>query len=59
VKAGQVTESLVSSVDIAPSFLAAAGLKVGGSYEGENFIPVLTNSKKKIRNFAFAEESLA
>ena len=56
VKAGQVTESLVSSVDIAPSFLAAAGLKVGGSYEGENFIPVLTNSKKKIRNFAFAED---
>jgi N-sulfoglucosamine sulfohydrolase len=56
VKAGQISQSLVSSVDIAPSFLAVAGLKAGPTFEGENFIPVLTNPQKTVRQYAFAED---
>ena len=56
VKADQVSRSLVSSVDIAPSFLAAAGIKAGKSFEGKNFLPVLTDRSYQIREYAFAED---
>jgi N-sulfoglucosamine sulfohydrolase len=56
VAAGQVSQSLVSSVDIAPSFLAAAGLTAGESFEGYNFLPVLSDAGYQVRDYAFAED---
>jgi N-acetylglucosamine-6-sulfatase len=44
-KGGQVCDRVVANIDIAPSILAAAGLKAPGNFQGMNFPPLLTNSE--------------
>ena len=56
IKAGQKTKSLVSSVDIAPTFLKLAGLTPGKTYEGVDFAPILVDPTAPARNYAFAED---
>jgi len=55
VKPGSVSNSLVSSVDIAPTFLEAAGLRAGPSFQGNSLVPTLRNPKAVIRDEVFAE----
>jgi N-sulfoglucosamine sulfohydrolase len=55
IKPGSVSDSLVSSVDIAPTFLAVANLKAGPSFQGKSIVPVLNNPKAVIRETVFAE----
>jgi arylsulfatase A-like enzyme len=57
IAAGAVTESLVSSVDIAPTFLQLAG-STSDSFESEgvSFAETLTDPTKANRQFAFAED---
>jgi arylsulfatase A-like enzyme len=57
VAAGGVSRSLVSSIDIAPTFLRIAGLEVVESYQGENFLPILRNPGAGVRQFVFAEQN--
>ncbi len=54
VQAGETTRALVSSVDIASTFVELAG----GSFdsEGKSFLPVLKNPQLGHREFAFAED---
>lgn len=53
----QRTKSLVSAVDIAPTFLALAGLSSDvQALPGEDFSPTLANPGLPIRQFAFAED---
>ncbi len=57
VEPGSRTDSLVSSVDIAPTFLELAGLKPGPTIQGKSFAAVLPDPKATIREFAFAERN--
>jgi N-sulfoglucosamine sulfohydrolase len=54
-KAGRTVEDLVSSIDMAPTYLEAAGLPVHPQMVGHSLVPVLTSEKSGIvdpqRNF--------
>ncbi len=56
VSAGSHTQSLVSTVDIAPTLVHVAGIKPLDSYEGANFLPVLRNPEVETRFYAFGED---
>ncbi len=57
ITAGSVTDSLVSSVDIAPTFLELAGLQPTSiACEGISFAQTLTDPVKAHRQYAFAED---
>jgi arylsulfatase A-like enzyme len=56
VKAGSVSPSLVSSVDIAPTFLELAGVQAGPTFQGVSFVPVLREPASSVRAHAFAED---
>ena len=51
------TKSLASSIDIAPTILDFAGIRVGNNYQGKSFRELLKNPKKSFRNFVFAEHN--
>jgi len=56
VNAGSTTNSLVSSVDIAPTLLDVAGLQIPGGFEGVSFLSILENPERKVREHVFAED---
>ena len=56
IKAGSVNENLISSVDLAPSFLKAAGLEPLADFEGVDFLPALTEEMPQIREEIYAED---
>lgn len=49
--------SLVSTVDIAPTVIALAGLPNSPEFQGKSFAPILENTQKSIRNYVFAEHN--
>lgn len=55
VKAGTVCERLVSTVDIAPTFIKLAGLPGNKSFEGKDFGPLLANPQRPVRDYIYAE----
>jgi arylsulfatase A-like enzyme len=57
VKAGSICESLVSSVDIAPTIVELAGGKPLESFQGRSFAPLLRDPKQTIRKFVFSEHN--
>lgn len=57
VEAGQTTDSLISAVDIGPSFLAAAGLTASDAMVGVSMLPVLEDPAAVVREYAFAEDN--
>ncbi len=57
VAAGTRCEGLVSSIDIAPTFLALAGLTPGPTFQGKDFSPLLRDPKATIRRYVFAEHN--
>lgn len=57
VKAGSSTRSLVSAIDLAPTFLTMAEVKPGETFQGQSFLPVLEDPKAKIREVVFAEQN--
>ncbi len=56
VKAGSVSESLVSAVDIAPTFLHLAGLDPLPTFAGKDFSPILRNPSAQTRDLIIAED---
>ncbi len=52
-----VSESIVSSVDIAPTILQIAGLMPLPSFQGKSFLPILEDPKAETRRYAFAEHN--
>ncbi len=56
VEAGTETKSLVSAVDIAPTFLDLAGLPAVSSFVGVSFLPTLKDPATSVRDFVFAED---
>ena len=58
VEAGSVSKSLVSAIDIAPTFLELAGIKKPGTtFQGTSFLQILSNPDATIRDFVFAEQN--
>jgi N-sulfoglucosamine sulfohydrolase len=55
VNPGTVTSSLVSVVDIAPTFLQLAGVEPGDNFAGEDFSPILRNPEEEVREYIFAQ----
>ncbi|MCX6327238.1 MAG: sulfatase [Bacteroidia bacterium] len=53
----RVCQSLVSSIDIAPTLLALASAKIPESVQGVSFKSLLDNPGKSFRNFVFAEHN--
>jgi len=56
VQAGAVTDALVSSLDIAPTFLQLAGLEVGSNFLGKDFSKILQDTSAAINDYVFAED---
>jgi len=52
---GTVSDALISGVDLAPTILAAAGLKPAAGMTGVSFLPALLGNPFRGREFAFAE----
>ena len=56
VAAGQTTDALASTVDIATSFVELAGGNTPFSSESKSFVSVLRDSNQSYRDFAFGED---
>lgn len=56
IAAGSSSTSLVSSVDIAPTFLALAGLESPAVFEGMDFRPILQHPETNIQDQIYAED---
>lgn len=57
IPAGTTTAALVSSVDIAPTFLDLAGLPIGETFMGNSFKQVLLKPRQAFREYAFSEHN--
>jgi N-sulfoglucosamine sulfohydrolase len=55
VKPGTATAELISGEDLAPTFLAAAGVEVPKEMSGVNFLPLLKGEKFSPREYVFAQ----
>ena len=55
VKAGSVTDAMVEYVDIAPTFIDAAGGSREAAIDGMSFVPVLTGETNGHKRFVFGE----
>ena len=55
VKAGSVTDAMVEYVDIAPTFINAAGGTPEAAIDGRSFVPVLTGETDTHKRFVFGE----
>jgi N-sulfoglucosamine sulfohydrolase len=56
-KQGVVSNSLLSSIDIAPTILELAGLDVSESFQGISITPLLDKPKASVRDYVFAEHN--
>lgn len=56
VAAGSVSKSLVSAVDIAPTFLDLARVPAVSTFAGVSFVQTLKDPRKAVREFVFAED---
>ena len=57
LKGGLVAGAMVSSIDLAPTFLQLAGVKAPGNFQGKSFLSVLKNPDLPFRNYVFAEHN--
>ena len=57
VDAGQVNKNLVSSVDIASTFVELAGIDIPDSFQGKSFAQGLLNASAVCREYIFAEHN--
>lgn len=56
-KPGIPTSSLVSAIDIAPTFLSLAGVEVAPTMQGLSFAPILKDPAATTRSHAFSEHN--
>jgi len=54
---GSSTSSLVSTIDIAPTFLALAGVSAPPGFQGMSFAPILMDTMIKTRGIVYAEHN--
>lgn len=56
-KPGCVCSSLVSVIDLAPTYLEAAGVPVPETFQGASLLPLLGDASASIRQHAFSEHN--
>lgn len=56
-QSGKTSESLISAVDIAPTLLGIANVKIPVSVQGKSFHKILKSPSKKFRNYTFSEHN--
>jgi len=56
-KAGSVTSSLVSIIDLAPTYLAAAGVSAPETLQGVSLLPIFKDPSASVRQHAFSEHN--
>lgn len=56
-KAGTPTPSLASVIDLAPTYLSAAGVSVPETMQGVSLLPVLKDPGAEVRKYAFSEHN--
>jgi N-sulfoglucosamine sulfohydrolase len=54
---GSECNGLVSAIDLAPTILQAAGVKVPVTMQGVDISPMFADSKKSVRQYAFSEHN--
>jgi len=54
---GSVSNSLISSIDIAPTLLELAGVEIPNDMQGLSFSAILENPSAEIRNVVYAEHN--
>jgi arylsulfatase A-like enzyme len=57
IKAGIVSESLVSAIDIAPTLLELAGVKPAETVQGKSFAKLFGTPDQEFRKYVFAEHN--
>lgn len=55
--ADSVSSSIVSTIDIAPTFLDVAGIATPATFQGVSFLPVLQHPSSIVRRHAFSEHN--
>jgi len=56
VEPGSHSKSLVSSIDIAPTFLDVAGIEVSTQFRGKNITPIFKEPEQSVREFIYGED---
>ncbi|MGB0257372.1 MAG: sulfatase family protein [Coraliomargarita sp.] len=56
-QAGAVSESLVSSIDLAPAILEVAGLPLASQLQGRSLLPICRDPEVETREFLFGERN--
>ncbi len=56
-KAGATCNSLVSVIDLAPTFVELAEAKTSPTFQGKSFVKLLENPNQKFRQYVFAEHN--
>jgi N-sulfoglucosamine sulfohydrolase len=57
LKAGSVTDELVSNIDVLPTLLEAAGVSPPSAVQGRSLLPLLRGESHQARNAIFAEKT--
>tara|TARA_Y100001936_G_scaffold137950_1_gene134729 strand:- start:82 stop:1176 length:1095 start_codon:yes stop_codon:yes gene_type:complete len=57
LKENNVVNSLISSIDIAPTLLDIAEIKIKDNFQGRSFYNLIKNPNQKFRNYVFAEHN--
>jgi len=57
IPGGVTSESLVSTIDLAPTFLRGAGIDYAGAFDGKSLFDGATQGSRDFREAAFAETS--
>ncbi len=57
VPSGATCQSLLSSIDIAPTILEIAGVAAPAQFQGVSFLKVLTEPESRVRKAAFSEHN--
>jgi len=57
IRSKGVSDSLVSVIDLAPTLIELAGLKVGPTFQGVSLAPVFKNRYRNVRKYAFSEHN--
>lgn len=55
IRAGQNSAAFINTIDLAPTFLEAAGVKPAGPMDGRSLLPLLTKGDDNGRNAVFVE----
>lgn len=54
-ESGRASDSIVSAIDVAPTFLEVAGVDIPETVQGVSLIPLFQDPGKNVREYAFAE----